>query len=200
MKKLLWLLLLGGCVSSTSAPAAKPDDAKPEAKVEIQAENAEWQRITEELLKGKSVGEQQALLESERRYQLALAWYNKGDFDKAREQAQLAVQSCGEHLAARKLLNDINSIIVGGSPSALSIPEHDVRVAYVRVEQAQLEITNHLLHGARFLDARMYTSALRELENAEFKIRNLPYDVKSLNDLLPKLRSMIARAKSSIRN
>ena len=200
MKNTLWVLLLAGCSAPEASPAPKPDAEKPKAKVEIQAESPEWQKITEELLKGKTVAEQQALLESERAYQLALAWYNKGDFDKAREQAQRAVQLCGEHLSARKLLNDINSIIVGGSPTALSIPEHDLRVAYVRVEQAQLEITNHILHGARFLDARMYTSALRELENAEFKIRNLPYDVKAMNDLIPKVRSMIARAKSSIRD
>ena len=67
-------------------------------------------------------------------------------------------------------------------------------------EQQQLEITNHLLHGGRFLDARMYRSALREFENAEFKIRNMPYDVKAMNDLLPKVREMIARAKSSLRD
>ena len=46
----------------------------------------------------------------------------------------------------------------------------------------------------------MYTSALRELENAEFKIRNLPYDVKSMNDLLPKVKELAARARSSIRD
>ncbi len=196
MKKALAVLLLAGCSAPAAAP--KPDAEKSEAKVEIQAESPEWQKITEELLKGKTVAEQQTLLEAERVYQLALAWYNKADFDKAREQAQRAVQLCGEHLAARKLLNDIHSIL--GCTVVDSIPERNVRVAYVRVEQAQLEITNHILHGARFLDARMYTSALRELENAEFKIRNLPYDVKAMNDLLPKLRSMIARAKSSIRD
>ena len=73
-------------------------------------------------------------------------------------------------------------------------------MAQVRIEQAQIEITNHLLHGERFLNAAMYRSALREFENAEFKIRNMPYDVKSHNDLLPKVRELSVRAKSMLRD
>ena len=192
---MLWILALAGC----SAPAPKHEAEPAEAPVEIQAENAEWQKIAEELLKGKTVAEQQTLLEAERSYQLALSWYNKGDFDKAREQARRAVQLAPEHLAARKLLNDIHAIIAGGGPVP-SIAEHDLRVAQVTVEQQQLEITNHVLHGERFLNAQMYASALREFENAEFKIRNMPYDVKAMNDLLPKVRELKARAKSSIRD
>jgi hypothetical protein len=49
------------------------------------------------------------------------------------------------------------------------------------------------------MDAGLYAAALRELENAEFKIRNMPYDLKSMNDLLPGIRELKARAKSSIR-
>jgi hypothetical protein len=198
MKTWTWVLLLAGC----SAPAAttSPKAEAPEVKVEIQAENLEWQKITEELLKGRTVAEQQKILESERRYQLALACYNRADFDKAKIEAQLAVQAWPEHLAARKLLADVNEIIVGGPTGLRSIGDHDLRVAQVTVEQQQLEITNHVLHGGRFLDAKMYASALREFENAEFKIRNMPYDVKAMNDLLPKLHEMIARAKSSIRD
>jgi len=200
MKKVLGVLLLSvGC--SSPAPERPPGQTVPpiEPEVEIQAENPEWRKITEELLKGKTVAEQQTLLEAERHYQLGLAWFNKADFDKAKSEVRIAVQKCPEHLAARKLLNDIHGIVVGGATPLLSIPEHDLRVAFVTVEQQQLEITNHILHGGRFLDARMYRSALRELENAEFKIRNMPADVKTLNDLLPKVREMIARAKSSIR-
>ena len=166
----------------------------------VEAESKEWQKIAEELTKGRSVGEQQKLLESERHYQLGLSWFNKGDFDKAKEQAQLAVEKWPEHIAARKLLADVHEIIIGGPARILSIPEHDLRVSQVTVEQQQLEITNHILHGGRFLDARMYKSALREFENAEFKIRNMPYDVKSMNDLLPKVRELKTRAKSAIRD
>ena len=80
----------------------------------------------------------------------------------------------------------MNELIVGGPiVFAPAIPD--------------IEITLHLLHGKRFLEAKMYEGAIREFENAEFKIRNMPYDVKSMNDLLPQLRELSARAKSSLR-
>ncbi len=200
MKKVLPILLLAGCATSAPPPADVPRTERPDPDVQVQAENPEWRKITEELLKGRTVAEQQRILESERRYQLALACYNRADFEKAKIEAQLAVQAWPEHLAARKLLADVNEIIVGGPTGLRAIGDHDLRVAQVRVEQQQLEITNHILHGGRFIDAKMYASALREFENAEFKIRTMPYDVKAMNDLLPKVREMIARAKSSIRD
>jgi hypothetical protein len=201
MKNALPILLLAGCASSAPPPAMDvPQTDRREPKVVIQAENSQWRAITEELLKGKTVAEQQKILESQRHYHVALAWFNRADFEKAKIEAQLAVEAWPEHLAARKLLADVNEIIVGGPTGLRGIGDHDLRVAQVTVEQQQLEITNHILHGGRFLDARMYTSALREFENAEFKIRNMPYDVKAMNDLLPKVREMIARAKSSVRD
>src|SRR5436190_1087255 len=115
MKNIAWVLLLAGC--STPPPERARPAERPEPEVAIQAESPEWRKITEELLKGRPAAEQQRILESERRYQLALAWFHKADF-----------------------------------------------------------------------------------ENAEFKIRNMPYDVKAMNDLLPKVREMIARAKSSLRD
>ncbi len=140
------------------------------------------------------------MVESEQRYQLALAWFNKGDFDKAKSEAQAAVQAWPEHLAARKLLDDVNEIIVGGPTRLRGIGDQELRVARVRVDQARLEIENHVLHGRRFLEAGMYSAALREFENAEFKIRNMPTDVVAMNDLLPGIRELKARAKSSLKD
>lgn len=196
MKRMLVVLFLAGC----AAPVAEAPKKEDEAAVVIQAQDPEWRKLAEELTKGMTVAEQQKALEGQRHYDLALAWYNKADFEKAKIEAQFAVQKYPEHLAARKLLSDVNDII-SGRPVGLRTPaENEVRVAMVRVEQAQIEITNHLLHGERFLNASMYRSAMREFENAEFKIRNMPYDVKSHNDLLPKVRELRARAKSLIRD
>ena len=198
MKKALLVLVLAGC--SAPAPSHKTSSTLCDTPVVVQAQDPEWQKLAEELTKGMTVAEQQRALEGQRHYDLALAWFNKGDFDKAKVEAQIAIEKSPENIAARKLLSDVNEII-SGRPAGLRTPaEHDLRVAQVRVEQQQLEITNHILHGGRFLDARMYKSALREFENAEFKIRNMPYDVKSLNDLLPKVREMASRARSSIRD
>ena len=198
MKKGLWLLLLAGCSSNPPEPA--PKSKETDCVVAIQAEGPEWKKIAEELTRGKSIEEQQRLLESERHYQLGLAWFNLADFEKAKIEAQLAVKLWPEHLAARRLLSDVGEIIVGGPIRIAGIGEHDLRVAQVTVEQQQIEITNHLLHGGRYLDAKLYSSALREFENAEFKIRHMPADVTTMNDLLPKVRELAARARSSIRD
>jgi hypothetical protein len=139
------------------------------------------------------------MLESEQRYRLALAWFNKGDFDKAKSEAQAAVQAWPEHLSARRLLDDVNEIIVGGPTRLRGIGDLELRVARVTADQSRLEIENHLLQGRRFLDGGMPSAALREFENAEFKIRNMPYDLKAMNDLLPGLRDLKARAKSSLK-
>lgn len=196
MRKHSWVLILAaGCAAPHAESAPEPE--KP-VKPTVEAENAEWRRIADELTRGRTVGEQQKLFEAERHFQLALAWFNKADFEKAKVEAQFAVATWPEHLAARKLLWDIGDLIVGGPTRIEGIGEHDLRVAQVTMEQKQLEISNHILHGTRFLEAKMYASALRELENAEFKIRNLPYDVAPMNDLLPKVRAMISQAKSSI--
>ncbi len=93
----------------------------------------------------------------------------------------------------------MNEIIVGGPTRLREIGDQELRVARVRVDQARLEIENHVLHGRRFLDAGMPGAALREFESAEFKIRNLPYDLQPMNDLLPGLRELKVRAKSSIK-
>jgi len=196
LRRSLLLLLAAGC----SAPAdPEPTPAHPLERVAVEAESPEWARIAEEAARGRTVAEQQRMAESERRYQLALAWYNRADFDKAKVEAQAAIQAWPEHLAARKLLDDVNEIIVGGPTRLRGIGDQELRVARITVEQARLEIENHLLHGKRFLDAGMYSAALRELENAEFKIRNLPYDLKAMNDLLPGIQALKVRAKSSIR-
>src|SRR5436190_12394547 len=107
----LLLVLIAGCATPASAPPPKPPPP-----VAVEAQSPEWERIAEEAAKGLTVAEQQRLVESGQRYQLALAWFNKGDFDKAKSEAQAAVQAWPDHLAARKLLDDVNEIIVGGSP------------------------------------------------------------------------------------
>jgi hypothetical protein len=198
MKYLGFALVLAAGCSTPADPA--PRTAAEERPPVVQAENAEWARIAEEAARGRTVGEQRRMAESEQRYQLALAWFNRGDFDKAKVEAQAAIQAWPEHLAARKLLDDVNDIIVGGPTRLRGIGDQELRVARVTVEQGRLEIENHLLHGKRFLDAGMYAAALREFENAEFKIRNLPLEVRAMNDLLPGLRELKARAKSFLRD
>ena len=193
----LLVLLIAGC-SAPADSASRPSKGKD--PVAVEAENPEWAKIAREAAKDRTVAEQQRVVESEQRYHLALAWFNKGDFDKAKSEAQSAVRAWPDHIAARKLLDDVNEIIVGGPTRLRGIGDQELRVARVRVDQSRLEIENHLLHGRRFLDAGMPAAALREFENAEFKIRSMPGDLQSMNDLLPGIRELKVRAKSSLRD
>lgn len=195
LKRSLLLLFLAACSSPTSTSSVKP-----ETPPEIQAENAEWAKIAEEAVKGIPAAEQKRLVESDAHYHLALAAYNRADFDKAKAEAQLAIQIWPEHVAARHLLNDVNEIIVGGPTRLQGIGDRELQVCRITVDQARIEITNHLLNGGRYMDAQLYSKALREFEDAEFKIVNLPESVPTMNDLLPKVRALKARAKSSIRD
>jgi tetratricopeptide (TPR) repeat protein len=169
-------LLLAGCAGRTSTASSTPE-APPPPKPPAEAVVAAPRNP-----------------EAERWHDLALGYYNKGDFDKAKECARRAVQLAPEDLAARKLLADIHSIVAGGGP-APTPHEHDVRIHLVRVEQAQIEISKHVRDGQRYLGARMYESALREFETAELKIRALPYDVEPLRKLLPEVRAGIQASK-----
>jgi len=195
LKRGLLLLFLAGCSTPTSAPVVKP-----ETPPVIQAENAEWAKIAEEAIKGIPAAEQKKLVEADAHYHLALAAFNRADFDKAKEEARLAIQIWPEHLAARHLLNDVLEIIVGGPTRLRGIGDRELQVCRITVDQARIEITNHVLAGGRYMDAQLYSKALREFEDAEFKIVNLPEYVTTMNDLLPKVRAMMARAKSSVRD
>jgi len=193
----LGILLLGPCqaASPNSGPAPKSDPAPP--PVRIEAASPEIEAIVRELLRDRTALEQQKILQSDRHYQIALAHFNRGDFERSRDSAREAVAEWPENLAARALLSDIYSILVG-SPTP-SLPEREVRMARVATEQAQIEIALHLVHGERYFGAGMFESALREFESAELKIRLLPYDVPAMNELLPKVKEWISRAKSSRR-
>jgi type II secretory pathway component GspD/PulD (secretin)/tetratricopeptide (TPR) repeat protein len=211
------LALVAGIGCSSGAPAAKNDTPPPlineqpqepgvaapgpatDKAVQVQASSPEMEKIAQELARGRSASDQQAIYESQRHYEQALMFNNRGDFDKAKTEAQAAVQAWHENTAARKLLNDVNRITVGGRPElgARSIAE-DARDDFrVRIEQAQIEITKHVRDGERYLNARMYEQAVKEFENAEFKIQNIPYEVKAMNDLLPLVKDSIVKSRNA---
>lgn len=98
MKRTGWLLLLAGC----AAPAKEVAVDVPPAVV-----------APAPVPELASREEQGRAAESQRWYERALGWFNRGDFDKAKEAARKAVQASGDNLAARKLLDDIHSIVAG---------------------------------------------------------------------------------------
>lgn len=180
-------------------PGTPPPPSDTAKALQVQAASPEMEKIAQELARGRSTADQQAIYESQNHYEQALMFNNRGDFDKAKIEAQKAVDTWHENLAARKLLNDVNRITVGGRPElgARSIAE-DARDDFrVRIEQAQIEITKHVRDGERYLNARMFDQAVKEFENAEFKILNIPYEVKAMNDLLPLVKDSIVKSRNA---
>ncbi len=200
MRVVTWILAgaLASCSAAPSAaPAPKAEALPPPA---IEAANPEMEKVLKELMAGRTAEEQQLIAVSQKHYEIALAYFNRGDFERAKVSAQEAVRVWLENIPARKLLSEVGDLIIGRPAGARAIGEQAAREAQVATEQAQLEIAMHVIHGQRFLDARMFESALKEFQNAEFKILHLPYDVKAMNEILPKVRDGISRSKSSIKD
>jgi tetratricopeptide (TPR) repeat protein len=72
------------------------------------------------------------------------------------------------------------------------------RADAVRIETAQVEIAKHVRDGERSYAAGQYEKALREFERADFKIRSVPYEVKSLVELQPLIRAWVDKAKAAL--
>ncbi len=151
------------------------------------------------LARGRTAQEQTRVTESQDHYQLALRHHHKGESEKAAIEARRAVEAWPENLAARKLYNDIQQLIVGGRAESGARPLTDQAVTdfRVRFDQGQLEITKHVRNAERYSQARMYDEALRELQSAEFKIESIPYEVKAMNELLPRVRDAAVRARNA---
>ena len=72
------------------------------------------------------------------------------------------------------------------------------RTSEAALEAAHLEIAKHLRDGERSYAAGQFEKALREFERADFKVRNVPYEVPSLAELRPLIGSSIAKAKAAL--
>ena len=176
------------------APAADPGKA-----LVVQAASPEMEKIIQEVARGRSQEEQAKIAQSRQHYQIALMYHNRGEFEKARIEAQKAVEADHENVAARKLLNDVQQIMVGGKAEfgARSIAEDAAGTFRVQIEQAQIEITKHVRDGERYYNAKMYDESIREFENAEFKIANIPYEVKAMQELLPRVKVSVVKCRNA---
>jgi tetratricopeptide (TPR) repeat protein len=67
----------------------------------------------------------------------------------------------------------------------------------VQIERAQLEITSLIREGDRYRAVGDYENALRQFEEAEFKIKSIPYNLKAMKDLLPRVEEYIRRTREA---
>ncbi len=180
-------------------PEALAPRQDPSTRLPDQAASDEARRQLEEAKKGATLQDQQRMAESANFYNLAIAQRDKGELEKAKETAQKSLQTWPGNAEARKLLDELNQIMVGGRREfgARSIAQDTLDEFRVKIEQAQIEITNHIRQGERFYSVRQYQDAVREFEEAEFKIKNIPYDVKAMKDLLPKVSDYLNKTRDA---
>src|SRR5207245_2302258 len=79
-------------------PGTPPPPPDTQKAVQVQASTPEMEKIAQELARGRSAQEQQAIYESQRHYEQALMFNNRGDFDKAKIEAQKAVEAWHENI------------------------------------------------------------------------------------------------------
>ena len=173
-------------------PAPKPEPKDP-GKIDAQDEN--WKKIAEEVAKSRTVQEQQQIIESQAHYDRALEYRNRGDFERAKESAANALKSWPGNVEARKLLADINAILTGAT--AGTEQDRIKNEMIVQIERAQLEITSLIREGDRYRAVGDYENALKQFEEAEFKIKSIPYNLKAMKDLLPKVEEYIRRTREA---
>ena len=167
-------------------------------QVDIQSSNEEYKQIAQQLIRGRTIGEQQQIAVSNEHYEMALRYHAEHDFEKAKVDARRALKSWPGNRAARTLLTDLNQLTTSGRPEygVRAMAEDELNVFRVKIEQAQIEISKHIRDGERYYNARMFDEAINEFENAEFKIKAIPYDVKPMLELLPRVRDYVVRTRN----
>jgi tetratricopeptide (TPR) repeat protein len=165
---------------------------------DIQAESDQLEKLARTVAELKTEEERLKCAESVKYHALALTYFNRGEFEKARMEAAKAVEAWHDNVPARKMLNDINQILVAGKPEfgARAIAEEATAFLH-HGGSAPIEITKHMRDGERYGNAKMYEEAIREFENAEFKIKAMPYECKEALDLLPVIKEAIVKSKNA---
>src|SRR5262245_55446485 len=104
----------GDPLAELEGRSATPQGAPIDRTGEIDAQDEQWCHVAGESFKKYGLHDQQRIAESQEWYRQAVAWKHKADCQKARELAQKSVQTWPEKQDARKLLAEVNALIVGG--------------------------------------------------------------------------------------
>ena len=180
---------LAGCTAP--APRPEPPVVPPApAKQTAQALDDDWRRILDQA-KTSSPIEQEAMAVSMEFARQGAAWMAAGDFEKSREALQAALMRWTGNREARRMLAEVNAII-SGEPS-----RDPLSSMHIEIEQALIEIANHLCAGERLYNGREYEKAAWEFEQADFKIKHMPYEVGALKEIQPKVSEQLKTARAA---
>jgi tetratricopeptide (TPR) repeat protein len=184
-----------------TAPAETPKETPapaPQEPGKIEAQDENWRKIAEEVAKSRTVQQQEKYVESSAHYDRAVEFHKRGDFERAKESAMKAIQAWPANLEARKLLSEVNAILTGTGAQGPGAEQQRIRDEMrVQIERAQLEITSLIREGDRYRAVGDFDNALRQFEEAEFKIKSIPYNLKAMKDLLPRVEEYIRRTREA---
>jgi type II secretory pathway component GspD/PulD (secretin)/Tfp pilus assembly protein PilF len=193
--------IVEGPAPTTTPPAVPGPIQEPAAGPEpaIQAQDAETAEILRRLIQGEVVGQQQARVVAEERYRTGLALMQRGDFTNAKREFEAAIQAWPGHREAhRKLRETSDTLAGGGRADGAEQMRRVVDETVVKLQQNHIEINNHIRAGERFFAARQYPEALREFQEAVFKIKAIPYEYLPLKTRLADLEAIIARTNAEL--
>ncbi len=144
-----------------SAPVARPA-VEPAPAPRPQSGN-EWEELLGKLKATYAVGDAQKASQADEHYRLAERQYVAGDFEKATQECEKAIQLNPNHAPARALFMEVQ-FILGRSKATPVSEEHDkyVKEALVRHQQLLVEIDQAYERGTRAYNLGEYEQAERE--------------------------------------
>ena len=180
---LIFLLLLGGCGSTPEAVAPAPlkKNALPEANGSALPEFGLGQPVADpysdiikKLEDDRKIGNEQKTVLAERYYRIGVKFYLEGDYEKAKKHFERASQL--GHPKAEDKLNDVRSAqgeSVDGNIGRLS--RNLINAIKVKIQQARLEVENHLYKGIRAYEDQKYDEAEEEFKWVIESVEWFPY-------------------------
>ena len=83
-----------------TAEQPKETTPPPQDTGKIEAQDENWKKIAEEVAKSRTVQQQEKFVESSAHYDRALEFHKRGDFERAKESAQKAIDAWPASLEA----------------------------------------------------------------------------------------------------
>ncbi|HYF01278.1 MAG TPA: hypothetical protein VEJ18_20310 [Planctomycetota bacterium] len=201
-----------GCASSETAsqpPApqdapAAPKAAAPRAAQQPSAEKtpqtgAEWEELLNKLKSTHESTEQQKAAQADEHYRLAERYYQATDFEKARLEAEKALQLNSNHAPSKALLTEINFVTGQGTATpAGQVIDRYLEEALVQRQQTLVEIDNAYQRGTRSFNLGEYDDAEREFRRIIEYAKWLPTGVE-LESRRKQALDMLERTKEGRR-
>lgn len=188
------IALAGGPVQD--APPAPATQTPPPANV--QAQDAQTDEFLRKVVQERWAVDQEKRAESLEHLRNAIASKQNSDFETAKMHAERAIELWDGNLEAREVLKECNDQIVGREASGMTQIQQASDEIRARIQQNHIEINDHIRRGERFMATREYEAALKEFNEALFKVRAMPYAYEPVNQLKPGLENYIGMAQTAM--